>query len=269
MKIFTRPSIVLVLFLSVIANGVAASTPGGKATNSTAASRDSLIHKLYDKHQAKKATDTNEGNEVSTRSLQEAGSDVRGAGRYVWKDEDHILVSVTSNLADANTTLRPDLEGLGFQTTACSTYTCDGYMNIENLADFENMVQVVAIFPSIMVLSSTQFGSGSVFNQATTALGVDALRSRFPSLKGDGIKIGVLSDSFDQLNPGEADRDVASGDLPPDVIVVEDGNILFDDDEGRAMMQLIHDIAPGAQLFFQTGVRGPAAFAAAKLRSRA
>lgn len=57
-----------------------------------------------------------------------------------------------------------------------------------------------------------------------------------------------------------ADEDIQSGDLPDNVNVLADilepitigGVELPPIDEGRAMMQLIHDVAPGANLLFHT-----------------
>ena len=83
---------------------------------------------------------------------------------------------------------------------------------------------------------------------------------------GQGIKVGVLSDSYNAK--GGAAADVASGDLPgagnPDgdttaVTVVQDYS--SGDDEGRAMLQVIHDLAPKAQLFFATADVSEAGFA--------
>lgn len=85
--------------------------------------------------------------------------------------------------------------------------------------------------------------------------------------QGQGIKIGVLSDSYNAK--GKASADVASGDLPgvgnPDgdtipVTVVQD--LAGGSDEGRAMLQVIHDLAPKAQLFFATAEMSEAGFAA-------
>ncbi len=87
---------------------------------------------------------------------------------------------------------------------------------------------------------------------------------------GSGITIGALSDSYDQAaytvtgEPLEvrAADDVASGDLPDDVVVLED----YEDpegvsDEGRAMLQIAHDVAPGADLCFATAYTGLLGFA--------
>ncbi len=83
---------------------------------------------------------------------------------------------------------------------------------------------------------------------------------------GAGIKIGVLSDSYNAT--GGASADVTSGDLPgtgnPDgyttpVTVVQDYS--GGDDEGRAMLQVIHDLAPAAQLYFATADVSEAGFA--------
>ena len=86
---------------------------------------------------------------------------------------------------------------------------------------------------------------------------------------GAGITVGVLSDSYnddqtDTDDPGwttPAD-DVKSGDLPgtgnpngytTPVDVIEDGSDpSADTDEGRAMLQIVHDVAPAAHLAFCT-----------------
>jgi hypothetical protein len=94
-----------------------------------------------------------------------------------------------------------------------------------------------------------------------TTKGDRALRSniarRLFSLNGSGISIGVISDSFDAKH--KAAIDVATGDLPgpqnPNgyklpVRVLKDTS--RGDDEGRAILQIVHDIAPGARLLFST-----------------
>ena len=96
------------------------------------------------------------------------------------------------------------------------------------------------------------------------SIGREADGSRIP-LDGRGVKIGVISDSYDKVNPGEAALDVDQSDLPgPEN---DEGNITPVDvkkdlpgkgsDEGRAMLQIIHDVAPGAELGFYTGVLSP------------
>ncbi len=90
-----------------------------------------------------------------------------------------------------------------------------------------------------------------------------AARAAF-GVNGAGIKIGVISDSFNRL--GGAAANVASGDLPgpgnPNGFLTP-ANVLRDDfamslrDEGRAMLQIIHDLAPGAQLLFHSAFNNP------------
>jgi 20S proteasome alpha/beta subunit len=87
---------------------------------------------------------------------------------------------------------------------------------------------------------------GATAAQVQQALGEGGL-----SVNGSGIKVGVLSDSFNDL--GGAAADEANGALPSAAGI----QILKDlssggADEGRAMMQIVHDIAPGASLAFYT-----------------
>lgn len=75
---------------------------------------------------------------------------------------------------------------------------------------------------------------------------------------GEGVVIGILSDSFN-LSGLYAD-DVAHGLLNPGIQVLKEGP-RGGGDEGRAMAQLIHQIAPGARIVFYTGFGGQADFA--------
>jgi hypothetical protein len=109
---------------------------------------------------------------------------------------------------------------------------------------------------------------GSVTSQAMTQLRVAAARGAFGA-RGAGQTIGVISDSFDTATeaigggpvPTEAADDEMTNDLPGPsstcsgqqvpVNVVAEGPAASTD-EGRAMLQVIHDLAPHAGLAFAT-----------------
>ena len=100
---------------------------------------------------------------------------------------------------------------------------------------------------------------GLVTTQDDAALLADDARAQF-GVDGSGVKIGVLSDSFDCL--AGATTDSTNGDLPAaGVTVLQELVGCAGTDEGRAMLQLVHDIAPGAELLFHTAFGGQAVFA--------
>lgn len=77
-------------------------------------------------------------------------------------------------------------------------------------------------------------------------------------VSGAGLRIGILSDSFNLLGGMAADQ--ARGDLPSNVTILKEGPA-GGHDEGRAMADLIHQIAPGASIYFYTASGGDADFA--------
>jgi hypothetical protein len=99
---------------------------------------------------------------------------------------------------------------------------------------------------------------GATTSQGDAALRGAVARSAF-GVSGVGVKVGVLSDSFNCL--GGADADVWSGDLPVVEIIQEEPGCGSGSDEGRAMLQIVHDVAPGALLAFATTDGGQAALA--------
>jgi subtilisin-like proprotein convertase family protein len=80
---------------------------------------------------------------------------------------------------------------------------------------------------------------------------------------GATIKIGVLSDSVDFLAVSQA-----SGDVGP-VTVLPGQSGVPGTGEGTAMLEIIQDVAPDAQLFFATAFESPAGFASNILALRA
>lgn len=130
-------------------------------------------------------------------------------------------------------------------------------------------VPITAI-PRLQDLSTLQFARpayasthvGAVTSQGDAAMRADIGRTAF-GVDGTGVMVGTLSDSYDCL--GGAAVGVASNDLPAGVVVLSEGPCLATPppatDEGRAMMELIHDVAPGASQAFHTALGGQASFA--------
>jgi N-acetylneuraminic acid mutarotase len=120
---------------------------------------------------------------------------------------------------------------------------------------------ILASLPKTWLRSSRAISAltGSVNSQGDRTHNADIARATF-GVNGTGIKIGVLSDSVDRLAESQA-----SGDLGPvTVLPGQSGNSLCNglcSGEGTAILEVIHDLAPGAQLFFATAFISPAGFA--------
>lgn len=155
--------------------------------------------------------------------------------------------------------------------------TIDVYFPIDRLLELnaygDGTIDTIINFARPLYLPN--LSSGTITSQGDGAMLTNDLRESFSAgrdengnripVDGRGIKIGVISDSYDKVNPGEADLDVDQSDLPG--LENDEGNLTPVDvikdlpgkgsDEGRAMMQIIHDVAPGAELGFYTGILSP------------
>jgi Subtilase family len=112
---------------------------------------------------------------------------------------------------------------------------------------------------------------GSVVSEGLGQLRVAEAREAF-QLRGRGITVGVLSDSYDTSAGAVTDAraDAASNDLPGlpsscsqqqlPVDVLAEGEA-GGTDEGRAMLQIVHDLAPHADLAFATAFESEESFA--------
>ncbi|GAB6067518.1 hypothetical protein JCM13664_08360 [Methylothermus subterraneus] len=190
-------------------------------------------------------------------------------GLKVWQGK--VLVTIT--VEGSVEALLPRLQALGMVNLTSFANAVSGWVPIERLPDLEFLPAIVQIRPALLRKNAFGKGPNSVVSQGDLALQADRIRKQF-GVDGSRVAVGVLSDSFDCLNGYE--EDVAFKELPANVEVLSDLSREVDEeqggpsecealggnDEGRAMLQIIHDLAPGARLLFHTAFRGEAEFAA-------
>jgi hypothetical protein len=170
-----------------------------------------------------------------------------------------------------------------------------GYQTVA-VAALPSQLRQVAAVPGVesvqeVITPFTQAAScpqGVVVSEGDRQLEAARARNDF-GVDGSGVTVGILSDSFNQWKgaPASEPGDVATGDLPgpgnpcgferPVKVVApfipgaypepeeepenppEEGE--EGEDEGRGMAQIVHDLAPGADIDFASAFNGELAFA--------
>lgn len=173
-----------------------------------------------------------------------------------------VAVNVVAS-GDANA-LVGQLRSLGLTNAKAYGSMVSGRMSITGLKALAAVPGVQSVRPAM-----ARTHAGLVTSQGDRAQRSDRARRIF-NVDGRGVKVGILSDSFGCLTgpifPGQAFTttadDIQNGDLPADVKVLSeqspcDGGA----DEGRAIGQIIHDVAPGASIAYHTAFNGEADFA--------
>jgi hypothetical protein len=100
---------------------------------------------------------------------------------------------------------------------------------------------------------AAQAAAATQVSEGDKAHGADTARTTY-GVSGSGVKVCVLSDGVDSLAKSQA-----AGELPAvDVLSGQKGS----GDEGTAMLEIVHDLAPNATLGFATAFTSEAGFAA-------
>jgi uncharacterized repeat protein (TIGR01451 family) len=94
---------------------------------------------------------------------------------------------------------------------------------------------------------------GAITTEGDVAHRANIVRSTL-NATGRGVRIGVLSDSVDHLTNSQI-----SGELGP--VTILPGQNVAGSGEGTAMLEIIHDLVPDAELFFATAFISEAQFA--------
>lgn len=144
--------------------------------------------------------------------------------------------------------LLSDLKRLGLEKSSHYRSVVSGYLPV-------GLVRSALQLGSLKVISASMpmTMAGTVNSQGDTSIEADTARTTL-GVDGSGITVGVLSDSYG-CNYGGGAADEYPGDM----------NLLADvcpnTDEGRAMMEIVHDLAPGAAGAFHTAFEGLGSFA--------
>ena len=195
------------------------------------------------------------------------------------------LVSIDAITLGDPQQLKTALVALGLQHAGVYSNDVGGWLPVSQLQAATTLGELHAIRAA---MSRTR--TGAVTSQGDFVQHSDLVRSA-NVLTGAGVTVGVISDSYDCYaqyaapNSGvpasgysgyayngftaTAATDVSTGDVPAAVNVLEESPcfnygapILTPlGDEGRAMLQIVHDVAPGASLAFYTADVSEADFA--------
>jgi len=205
-----------------------------------------------------------------------------------------VQTSATSTplvLVDATATGNPQalktaLVNLGLERAAVYSNDVGGWLPVNQIEAAAARVEVRSLRTAM-----PRRRAGAVAIQGDYAQRSSVVRTDYPNITGAGITVGVLSDSFncyavyEEPNSGvpasgnagyayngfTADyaTDVSTSALPSGVNVLEEADCLdygaptqlpFTD-EGRAMLQIVYAVAPGASLAFYTADNSEADFA--------
>ena len=142
------------------------------------------------------------------------------------------------------------LEAAGAEKLSRHGNLISAWVPVASLAQMSQATQLQSVRPAL----GRVLHSGRVVTQGDSVQRSDQARQLF-GLNGQGTTVGILSDSWNVL--GGAPAGVAAGELPgpgnpagftTPVQVVKEGTGRTD--EGRAMGEIVHDVAPGAALAF-------------------
>ncbi|WP_155992081.1 S8 family serine peptidase [Nocardioides sp. URHA0032] len=189
-------------------------------------------------------------------------------------DQGRVMVNLTPQAGTDRAAYRKQAEKLGLVVTSTNKQvgTLEGFAPLSAMKSLAALDDTGTLVQELRPITHV----GSTTSQGVKFQRIDKVLAK--GVRGQGMTVGVLSDSYDSANNDvfgdpltiHADDDIASGDLPgtgnpqnsQPVVVIQDGDSPdTDTDEGRGMLQIVHDVAPDAKLCFATAFSGDQGFA--------
>jgi hypothetical protein len=178
---------------------------------------------------------------------------------------DRVIVNIHLDGTKRVEDVAGDLEDLGLEIIAIDPNWRSGVVSAWLPISQATAVAQLAGVRSVMLAPPPRKRVGSV--TAESAVVEHTQQVNTPGLYtsagilGNGITIGIVSDSYDtasgvpRASVGVSSKDLpgtGNPDYPTPVVVLQDG-ASSDTDEGRGMAEIVHDIAPAAHICFSAG----------------
>lgn len=156
----------------------------------------------------------------------------------------HVYVRVDA--ADAGSLGRLAQAGLRVDRVDAEHRLVRGWLRAKDL----RRLATLGVVRSVSPVRPGFVRAGSVDTQGDAAANAPAARASCAGCDGSGITVGVISDGIDHVA-----QSISTGDLPPGTRVPAGaGCAAGSGDEGTAMLEIVHDLAPGATLLFSEGL---------------
>ncbi len=262
------------------------------STSSPDGGKDRLSWALAGLADAPAARSSEPASAATTQAtLAERSLPTTGAGAIMVRSDGGVVVNVSVAAADDATVAAIEAAGATIGTVSVEYRTVTvtvAVANLRSLADAPGVLAVVEV-PTPQTSSNadpatadpaTPAPTTNAVNCATNPTGIKsegdaqlsaATARAASSVNGAGVKIGVISDTYDKVSsPTSAASDVAAAELPgatnpcgntTNVQVINAGPTSGGSDEGRAMAQIVHDLAPGSPLAFSSAFTSDTDFA--------
>lgn len=152
-------------------------------------------------------------------------------------------IQVYIHVQNANQENISKLQSMGVKIEIVNTKynIIQGWISFDKVEEVANLSFVKKITPP----SYGRPRTGSVNSEGDAVIQSNTVRSDL-GFDGSGVKVGVISDGVDHRTASQK-----TGDLPNNIEV--NPKLPGSGDEGTALLEIIHDIAPGANLAFSSG----------------
>ncbi len=170
-------------------------------------------------------------------------------GTPPWRRGDRVRVLVRLDvLDDASRTALRDV-GLAIERESPRRGLVGGWIPV-------GAVRALAALDAVRSVRPAERGhtrTGSLTSVGDRLSIAEEARRSFP-VTGSGVRVGVISDGIDGVAASQATGDLPG---PPEVPA---GCSTGDGSEGTAMLEIVHDLAPGATLLFASGIQDAMTF---------
>jgi uncharacterized repeat protein (TIGR01451 family) len=172
----------------------------------------------------------------------------RVVNRAAVEPDGMVVVDIRGEVSDA---LLQAIAGVGGRVVVAlpNRRSVRARVPVRRLESLAELPEVRFIAPRQRSLVNTVTTQGDVAHAAAS------VRSTY-GIDGTGVKVGVLSDGVDSLAARQSATELPATCLPspgPEACVTVVPGQAGSGDEGTAILEIVHDIAPGAKLYFATG----------------